>query len=49
MKECKPLEHIPPDNCPLNWKYADSLEIRCKRCDQLIPVPEFREYIEAVK
>ena len=49
MNKCKPLEHIPPDsrNYPIDWKSAGSLELRCQRCDQLVKVPEYREYLRA--
>ena len=47
-KKCKPLEHIPPRNSPINWKGAGSLELRCEICNRLIKAPEYREYLQAV-
>ena len=48
MKKCKPLEHIPPYNSPIDWKHAGSLELRCEKCKQLVKATEYKEYIKAV-
>jgi hypothetical protein len=47
-EKCKPLEHIPPYNSPICWKYAGSLELRCERCKQLVKATEYGEYVQAV-